>query len=125
MAPQGEVIFRKRWGRGRHTVIEEDQMKIPSEQSIRERAYQLWEQDGRPDGRSVDYWLRAARDLEDEATAPKQAPAAEKPRYAAKKTSAQPTPPRAPKRTGAVTGGPRPKAMKTEAPLPTPVRNAP
>jgi Protein of unknown function (DUF2934) len=102
-------------------------MKIPSEQSIRERAYKLWEQDGRPDGRSVDYWLQAARELEDEATAPAvpAAVTADKPRYAAKKTSAQPTPPRSPKRTGAVPGGPRPKAMKTEAPLPTPVRNAP
>jgi hypothetical protein len=25
----------------------------------------LWERDGRPDGRSVDYWLQAARELED------------------------------------------------------------
>ena len=41
-------------------------MHIPSEQAIRERAYQLWENDGRPDGRSVDYWLEAARQLEDE-----------------------------------------------------------
>jgi len=41
-------------------------MHIPSEQAIRERAYQLWEKDGRPDGHSVDYWLEAARQLEDE-----------------------------------------------------------
>jgi hypothetical protein len=44
-------------------------MRIPSEQSIRERAYQLWEQDGRPDGRSIDYWLQAARELEEEEVA--------------------------------------------------------
>ncbi|MBU1336354.1 MAG: DUF2934 domain-containing protein [Alphaproteobacteria bacterium] len=26
---------------------------------IRQTAYFLWDQDGRPDGRSFDYWLRA------------------------------------------------------------------
>jgi hypothetical protein len=40
-------------------------MNIPSEDAIRARAYELWEQDGRPDGKDVDYWLRAARELED------------------------------------------------------------
>ncbi len=39
--------------------------KYPSEEEIRTRAYLLWGQDGRPDGRSIDYWLRAARELED------------------------------------------------------------
>ncbi|MCC8403343.1 DUF2934 domain-containing protein [Paraburkholderia sp. MMS20-SJTN17] len=29
------------------------------EQSVRERAYALWEQDGRPDGRAELYWHRA------------------------------------------------------------------
>ncbi len=28
-------------------------------QRIRERAYHLWEQEGRPDGRDADYWERA------------------------------------------------------------------
>jgi hypothetical protein len=28
-------------------------------QRIRERAYHLWEQEGRPEGRDVDYWERA------------------------------------------------------------------
>jgi hypothetical protein len=28
-------------------------------ESIRSTAYFLWEQDGRPEGRSFDYWLRA------------------------------------------------------------------
>ncbi|WP_236899405.1 DUF2934 domain-containing protein [Devosia sp. SL43] len=28
-------------------------------ESIRRTAYFLWEQDGQPDGRSFDYWLRA------------------------------------------------------------------
>ena len=29
------------------------------EQSIREHAYHLWEQDGRPEGRDLEYWVRA------------------------------------------------------------------
>ena len=29
------------------------------EQRIRERAYQLWDQDGRPEGRAEEYWHRA------------------------------------------------------------------
>ena len=28
-------------------------------EAIRRTAYFLWEQDGRPDGRAIDYWLRA------------------------------------------------------------------
>lgn len=29
------------------------------EQSIRQRAYAIWEQQGRPAGHSLDHWLRA------------------------------------------------------------------
>lgn len=29
------------------------------EQRIREQAHSLWEQDGRPEGRAEEYWLRA------------------------------------------------------------------
>jgi len=29
------------------------------EAAIRERAYLLWEQDGRPDGRDMEFWTRA------------------------------------------------------------------
>lgn len=33
------------------------------EQRIRERAYQLWEQAGRPDGKEVEHWLQAEREI--------------------------------------------------------------
>lgn len=38
---------------------------MPTERidEIRERAYCLWQADGSPDGRDMDYWLRAERDL--------------------------------------------------------------
>lgn len=36
---------------------------------IRERAYELWQADGCPEGRELDYWLRAEADLNGEAGA--------------------------------------------------------
>lgn len=41
-------------------------MPQPTESAIRARAYDLWERNGRPDGRDIDYWLQAARELEEE-----------------------------------------------------------
>jgi hypothetical protein len=43
----------------------------PSEQAIRERAYFLWEQNGRPAGRDLEFWSHAAAALA--AVAPKLA----------------------------------------------------
>jgi hypothetical protein len=31
--------------------------------SIRQRAYELWERDGRPEGRELEYWLMAESEL--------------------------------------------------------------
>jgi hypothetical protein len=42
------------------------------EDRIRARAHELWEADGSPDGRHVDYWLQAERELT--APAPKASP---------------------------------------------------
>jgi hypothetical protein len=36
-----------------------DRDDVARKQRIRERAYHLWEADGRPDGRDLDYWERA------------------------------------------------------------------
>jgi hypothetical protein len=35
----------------------------PREQAIRERTYQIWEAEGRPDGKELDYWLRAEAEV--------------------------------------------------------------
>lgn len=35
----------------------------PAEHTIRERAYAIWEQEGRPDGREWDHWARAAGEI--------------------------------------------------------------
>jgi len=34
---------------------------------IRERAYRLWLDEGQPEGKSLDHWLRAKREVEEEA----------------------------------------------------------
>jgi Protein of unknown function (DUF2934) len=33
---------------------------LDEDQAIRERAYFLWENEGRPEGRALDHWQRAA-----------------------------------------------------------------
>ena len=42
-------------------------MHTPNDDDIRARAYALWEQDGSPEGRDIDYWHRAERELSEEA----------------------------------------------------------
>ncbi|MEC5409360.1 DUF2934 domain-containing protein [Paraburkholderia sp. MPAMCS5] len=42
----------------------------PSEESIRRRAYFLWEADGRPEGRDEHYWHLASSQLGHEIAAP-------------------------------------------------------
>jgi len=39
---------------------------------IRIRAYQLWEQAGRPEGGDLEFWERARQEIEAEASAPPQ-----------------------------------------------------
>ncbi len=38
------------------------------ETKVRERAYQLWEQEGRPDGRAQEHWKMAHNALADDVT---------------------------------------------------------
>lgn len=37
-----------------------------AEEQVRARSYALWDAEGRPDGRSEEYWFRALADLEKE-----------------------------------------------------------
>jgi hypothetical protein len=43
-------------------------MADPTEERIRIRAHQLWEAAGGPEGREVEFWHEAERDLKDGAT---------------------------------------------------------
>jgi hypothetical protein len=36
----------------------------PTQTEIRERSYQIWEKEGRPDGMAWDHWLRAEAELQ-------------------------------------------------------------
>ena len=35
----------------------------PDEHAIRERAHEIWLEEGMPEGREIEHWLRARRDL--------------------------------------------------------------
>ena len=39
----------------------------PDEKAIRDRAHAIWLSEGMPEGREVDHWMRARRELEQEA----------------------------------------------------------
>ena len=41
-----------------------------AEHDIRNRSYLLWEAEGRPEGRDMEFWFRAKAQLEAEASAP-------------------------------------------------------
>ena len=42
-------------------------MPIDTEETIRARAYELWEQAGRPDGHDQEFWASAERELAEQA----------------------------------------------------------
>jgi hypothetical protein len=42
-------------------------VKSFDEQTIQARAYSIWIEEGRPEGRDVEHWLRACEELEREA----------------------------------------------------------
>ncbi|MBR0716111.1 DUF2934 domain-containing protein [Bradyrhizobium liaoningense] len=39
-------------------------MAHPTEEQIRKRAFELWEQAGKPEGREDEFWQRAQRELQ-------------------------------------------------------------
>ncbi|MGN6487994.1 MAG: DUF2934 domain-containing protein [Devosia sp.] len=41
-------------------------MSIHTEETIRSRAYELWEHAGRPDGHDKEFWAEAERELSDQ-----------------------------------------------------------
>ena len=55
--------------------------------AIRQRAYQLWEQDRRPHGRDLDYWLKAEQEVTSKKAAPKRKAAGTATKATAKKTA--------------------------------------
>jgi DUF2934 family protein len=41
-------------------------MSDERKRNIRERAYAIWEKEGRPDGKSLEHWLRAEAEMGNE-----------------------------------------------------------
>ena len=92
-------------------------MNDDREHKVRERAYALWETEGRPSGRHDEHWHRANSEFSDapaEEAAPAQAPPAEtapvtaaKPKAARRKPAA--ASPAAAEAPAAVDGGAPPK----------------
>jgi hypothetical protein len=58
---------------GRELLQEVSYMRKAPASEIAERAYRIWEREGRPDGRDLDHWLRAEREVIEAAVA-RQAP---------------------------------------------------
>jgi DUF2934 family protein len=87
------------------------------EEDIRTRAYEIWEDEGRPHGRHLDHWRRAIDEVSPSATAPAQsngASAAGK-RTAKPKTEAsdEAVASKAPKKAAAASNGAKPAAPRT------------
>jgi hypothetical protein len=55
-------------------VQQELRDRLPSDEEIALAAYYLWEQDGRPQGRDLEYWCRAAENLRGQAGTGRKAP---------------------------------------------------
>src|SRR5688500_17886951 len=49
-----------------HSIAWEDAMKMDRDQLIRERAYAIWDREGRPNGRADAHWFQAVRELQAE-----------------------------------------------------------
>jgi DUF2934 family protein len=79
------------------------------QERIRQRAHEIWEQAGRPEGSHMEHWDRATAEIDGAAVKPKKA-AAKKPAAAAKPAKAA-----AAKAATAKTSAAKPKAGKPAA----------
>jgi hypothetical protein len=61
-------------GRGRTYSSEETPMENPTKEQIIHRAYELWEQAGKPEGRDQEFYHQAEKELKGAQAAPKETP---------------------------------------------------
>ncbi|HWN94436.1 MAG TPA: DUF2934 domain-containing protein [Methylomirabilota bacterium] len=57
------VIHRERRKRMATRISESNGTGVASQETIARRAYEIWEGEGRPEGRAMEHWLRAASEL--------------------------------------------------------------
>jgi hypothetical protein len=90
-------------------------MQSVTHESIERRAYELWEQAGRPFGQSEEFWFRASTELATGGAAPKKARKATAPKTKAAtstKAKAVTEPAAKPKKSPAKTAGSKTAAKK-------------
>jgi hypothetical protein len=90
-------------------------MNTAIEDRIRKRAYELWEAEGRPEGREVDHWLQAAQEVSEEVSGETSA-VARRPRTPRSASTAASPAARTPA-AAAAAGRSRSRASKGTAPL--------
>jgi hypothetical protein len=61
-------------GRGRAYSSEETPMENPTKEQIIHRAYELWEQAGKPEGRDQEFYHQAEKELKGVQAAPEDTP---------------------------------------------------
>jgi hypothetical protein len=60
-----ELEHRAQAGEHAEIIETEQTMTKPTEEQIRQRAHELWEQNHRPDGRDDEFWHQAERELQE------------------------------------------------------------
>ena len=61
-------------GRGRACHSESKKMEKPTKEQIIHRAYQLWDQAGKPEGRDEEFYYQAERELNEDSEPPIKLP---------------------------------------------------
>lgn len=59
---QGRIVFGQGAGTPEGEIVEQ----------IRQRAHEIWEEEGCPDGRQAEHWKRAERELRGDGPPPRQ-----------------------------------------------------
>jgi len=54
---------------------------------IAERSYQIWEREGKPEGKHLQHWFQAIAELEEKSAPPKTSPKARRPASASQKAA--------------------------------------
>ncbi len=63
-ATQGEIEMRRLVSLARVNMhIAEGLLRGQANKMVQERAYEIWEREGRPDGREMDHWLQAEQEI--------------------------------------------------------------
>jgi hypothetical protein len=74
IVPSGTDFGLRDWSASRAYSSEEMPMENPTKEQIIHRAYQLWEQAGKPEGRDQEFYHQAEEELKGAQAAPAETP---------------------------------------------------